>query len=225
MGWLYFHPAPPPPLLSYLPLIPCAADVINIKSLHHLPPVHLPHLHSSWHLVVRSQETWATTEGFTLKLALGGRAWQREREQKQRDSLTGFHSALSLLITPPDIIHLLWEFVLRSRTNTLANPLSWRSDTEQDIAHTHMNTHTHARTRAWMYIHPLIFPSRPHPALFEQNYLYDRLTSRHVAKWKHCSSSAGMLIISWKKDYSSSVIKQHVSHDTWSWQAAHAIFM
>lgn len=60
-----------------------------------------------------------------------------------KDYLISFHSALSLLIAPPDIIHLLQEFVLRSRTNTLANPLSWRSDTEQDT-HTHTCVHAHS---------------------------------------------------------------------------------
>lgn len=47
--------------------------------------------------------------------------------------LQAFHSASCLLIASPAIIHLPQEFVLRSRTNTLANPLSWQSDTEVDI--------------------------------------------------------------------------------------------
>lgn len=71
---------------------------------------------------------------------------QREKKRKRewaKDCLIGFHSALSLLISPPDIIHLLCEFVFRSRTNTLANPLSWRSNTEQDICtHTHKHAHS-----------------------------------------------------------------------------------
>lgn len=88
---------------------------------------------------------------------------QRGRLSKDRASkavLQDFHSALCLLIAPPDIIHLLQEFVLRSRTNTLANPLSWQSDMERDILHMHAHSSFRAQSLcSWNFWKPICFYS------------------------------------------------------------------
>lgn len=118
--WLHEMTLFPLFLLS-LPWLPpthplYAVNIMNIQFFTSFPLSLLTLLHS-WFLAAQSPQKFDHE--------IGARGVCMAEGQEKR-----------LLIAPPDIIHLFREFVLRSRTNTPANPLPWRSDTERDI-HTH----------------------------------------------------------------------------------------